>query len=138
MWVTRKCQQSVHHACHPQIVCSCVLLGLRRWEGPQQVGGNVDQRSARGSAMPLANQGLTGVPKTFTPSGFQTSGPNSAIPSGHTPVPVPHPRFPSVKSDSCVVEQLLSQCVVGHPNAASGFGSEVHIGPRRRTNIRQL
>ena len=123
----------------------------RKVGGSVTCGGNVDQHNARGSAMLLANQRLMESLPTIclplpasssrlpprvslNPQEFQDFHacrvPDLGSQFSHLlraqTCAVPHPRFPSVKSDSCVVEQLLSQCVVGHPSAACGFGSETY------------
>ena len=100
LWVAGECQQ-----CSPRNIpasCACAYFGLG-WRESPPCGGSVDPHAACKSRnirncfpqfgfllQPLVHTSSTNcieptsVPKTFMPSGFQTSGPNSAISSGHT------------------------------------------------------
>ena len=107
LWVAGECQQCVHHSQHPCIVC---LRVLSDWDGGRvrnmwwQRGPahcrRICHAACKSGTVGIASHSLassfsllfttsstnrveaTGVPKTFTPSGFQTSVPIQPSPPG--------------------------------------------------------
>ena len=64
----------------------------------------------------------TGVPRIFTPSSFQTSGPKSSMPTRS----VPHAGFACVQLNPCMLAKFFSPQIV-HCSSPAWVGHRVHV-----------